>query len=194
MGGTAEWEALGAEDAAEADEPAAESEDEAVTDLSETGESVVEPQPGTDEISVTRIKSDPDPDADPESESGEEPPTRILEPIPSDQSRDPGQRQAAGNGGARFPRRAATDDWFEEFDEHGDPAREEEMINRDWNDEEARTATLEWPLSPGEARREEAERERIDSPRVRHLFPVPDDADWDVSELEYDRNRRARVS
>ncbi|MDX6595198.1 MAG: hypothetical protein QOI72_580, partial [Solirubrobacterales bacterium] len=26
----------------------------------------------------------------------------------------------------------------------------------------------------------------IDTPRVRHLFPVPDDADWEVSHLEFD--------
>ena len=29
-------------------------------------------------------------------------------------------------------------------------------------------------------------RERIDTPRVRHLFPVPEDADWEVRELKYD--------
>jgi len=34
-------------------------------------------------------------------------------------------------------------------------------------------------------------RERIDSPRVRHLFPVPEDADWEVRELKYDHYRHA---
>ena len=68
------------------------------------------------------------------------------------------------------------------------------MINRDHSDEDSRTATLEWPVAPEAERLEESEREKIDSTRVRHLFPVPEDADWDVSELEYDRNRRARVS
>lgn len=39
---------------------------------------------------------------------------------------------------------------------------------------------------------EDAERrERIDTPRVRHLFPVPEDADWEVRELKYDHYRRA---
>ena len=35
-------------------------------------------------------------------------------------------------------------------------------------------------------------RERIDTPRVRHLFPVPEDADWEVRELDYDHYRRRR--
>jgi hypothetical protein len=34
-------------------------------------------------------------------------------------------------------------------------------------------------------------RERIDTPRVRHLFPVPEDADWEVRELKYDHYRHA---
>ena len=51
------------------------------------------------------------------------------------------------------------------FDEHRDPAREDEMINHDSSDEESRTATLEWPVASVEARREDYERERIDSPR-----------------------------
>ncbi len=48
--------------------------------------------------------------------------------------------------------------------------------------------TLEWPAgrSPGR-------RERIDTPRVRHLFPVPDDADWEVRELDYDHYSRRRA-
>ena len=33
-------------------------------------------------------------------------------------------------------------------------------------------------------------REPIDTPTVRHLFPVPEDADWRVRELEYDHYRR----
>ena len=39
--------------------------------------------------------------------------------------------------------------------------------------------------------RDLANRERVDTPRVRHLFPVPDDADWEVRELDYDRHNRA---
>ena len=33
-------------------------------------------------------------------------------------------------------------------------------------------------------------RERVDTPRVRHLFPVPEDADWEVRELDYDHYNR----
>src|SRR6185503_1015720 len=65
-----------------------------------------------------------------------------------------------------------------------------EMIERDWLSEVSRDATLEWPAAEGERRLHQ--RDRIDTPRVRHLFPVPDDADWSVRELEY--RRRARVS
>jgi hypothetical protein len=45
--------------------------------------------------------------------------------------------------------------------------------------------TLEW----SHASRSEG-REPIDTPTVRHLFPVPEDADWQVRELEYDHYRR----
>jgi hypothetical protein len=41
--------------------------------------------------------------------------------------------------------------------------------------------SLEWPAAE---ERDLQHRERIDTPRVRHLFPVPD-ADWDVSHLEF---------
>ncbi len=43
--------------------------------------------------------------------------------------------------------------------------------------------SLEWPASSIE--RDLQHRERIDTPRVRHLFPVPD-SDWDVPHLEYE--------
>ncbi|HET7177229.1 MAG TPA: hypothetical protein VFI63_00930, partial [Solirubrobacterales bacterium] len=46
--------------------------------------------------------------------------------------------------------------------------------------------TIEWPAGRSDA----AHRERIDTPRVRHLFPVPEDADWEVRELDYDHYRR----
>ena len=47
--------------------------------------------------------------------------------------------------------------------------------------------SLEWPAA---CDRDIQHRERIDTPRVRHLFPVPD-SDWDVEhlEFEYSRNR-----
>jgi hypothetical protein len=48
--------------------------------------------------------------------------------------------------------------------------------------------SLEWPA---QADRDIQHRERIDTPRVRHLFPVPD-SDWEVSHLEFEYNRSAR--
>jgi hypothetical protein len=60
----------------------------------------------------------------------------------------------------------------------------------DWLEEvEADERTLDFPAVDGDV----SHRERIDSPTVRHLFPVPEDADWEVRELDYDHygNRRA---
>jgi hypothetical protein len=57
-----------------------------------------------------------------------------------------------------------------------------------WLDEVAVTdSTLDFPAIEGDVQH----RERIDTPRVRHLFPVPEDADWEVSELKYDHYRHA---
>ena len=49
--------------------------------------------------------------------------------------------------------------------------------------------TIEWPAGASRSDR----RERIDTPRVRHLFPVPKDADWEVRELDYDHYERRRA-
>jgi hypothetical protein len=58
---------------------------------------------------------------------------------------------------------------------------------RDWLEEvEAPESTLDFPAVEGDV----AHRERIDTPRVRHLFPVPEDADWEVKELRYDHYSR----
>jgi hypothetical protein len=56
-----------------------------------------------------------------------------------------------------------------------------------WMEEaEVADSTLDFPAVAGDLER----RERIDTPRVRHLFPVPEDADWEVKELRYDHYRR----
>jgi hypothetical protein len=47
---------------------------------------------------------------------------------------------------------------------------------------EIEESTLDFPAVEGDV----SHRERIDTPRVRHLFPVPEDADWKVRELDYD--------
>jgi hypothetical protein len=71
------------------------------------------------------------------------------------------------------------------------PAEEEITITATpWLEEVSdgrRGDSLEWPAADD---RDIQHRERIDTPRVRHLFPVPD-SDWDVShlEFEYSRNR-----
>jgi hypothetical protein len=49
--------------------------------------------------------------------------------------------------------------------------------------------SIEWPA---DSDRDIQHRERIDTPRVRHLFPVPEDADWEVSRLEFEYSRRTR--
>jgi hypothetical protein len=48
--------------------------------------------------------------------------------------------------------------------------------------------TIQWPA---DSDRDIQHRERVDTPRVRHLFPVPD-SDWEVSHLEFEYSRRAR--
>jgi hypothetical protein len=56
-----------------------------------------------------------------------------------------------------------------------------------WLDEvEVADSTLDFPAIQGDV----MHRERIDTPRVRHLFPVPEDADWEVRELRYDHYER----
>jgi hypothetical protein len=68
------------------------------------------------------------------------------------------------------------------------PAEDEIRITAtDWLDEvEVEESTLDFPAVDGHI----DERERIDTPRVRHLFPVPEDADWEVRELKYDHYDR----
>lgn len=67
------------------------------------------------------------------------------------------------------------------------PAEDEIRITaKPWLDEvsgDRRGDSLEWPAAD---ERDIQHRDRIDTPRVRHLFPVPEDADWEVSHLEFD--------
>lgn len=71
------------------------------------------------------------------------------------------------------------------------PAENEIRITAtDWLDEvEVEESTLDFPAVDGHI----DERERIDTPRVRHLFPVPEDADWEVRELKYDHYGRGHA-
>jgi hypothetical protein len=67
------------------------------------------------------------------------------------------------------------------------PAEDEIKITATpWLEEvsgDRRGDSLEWPAAE---ERDIEHRERVDTPRVRHLFPVPEDADWEVSHLEFD--------
>lgn len=69
------------------------------------------------------------------------------------------------------------------------PAEDEIRITAtNWLDEvEVDESTLDFPAIEGDL----AHRERIDTPRVRHLFPVPENADWEVRELNYDHYKHA---
>ena len=71
------------------------------------------------------------------------------------------------------------------------PAEDEIRITAtNWLDEvSVEEGTMEWTAAEGD---DIGHRERVDTPRVRHLFQVPEDADWEVRELDYDHyNRRA---
>ena len=78
------------------------------------------------------------------------------------------------------------------------PAEDEIRVTdaRDWLEEveeddraPAEESTLDFPAVAADLER----RERIDTPRVRHLFPVPEDADWRVRELDYDHYEGRRT-
>jgi hypothetical protein len=92
---------------------------------------------------------------------------------------------------------AAQQENFEEEDESMDtrilepiPAPGEIKVTAThWLDEveeDSAGHSLEWPAAE---ERDLQHRERIDTPRVRHLFPVPD-SDWEVSHLEFEYSRR----
>jgi len=68
------------------------------------------------------------------------------------------------------------------------PAEDEIRITAtNWLDEvEVEGSTLDFPAIEGDV----SHRERIDTPRVHHLFPVPEDADWEVRELKYEHYKR----
>jgi hypothetical protein len=72
------------------------------------------------------------------------------------------------------------------------PAEEEIRITATpWLEEVADSRageTIDWPA---DSDRDIQHRERIDTPRVRHLFPVPD-SDWEVEHLEFEYSRPAR--
>jgi hypothetical protein len=70
------------------------------------------------------------------------------------------------------------------------PAQHEIRIKAtNWLDEvSVEEGTMEWTAAQSGGI---GDRERVDTPRVRHLFEVPEDADWEVRELNYDHYRSA---
>jgi hypothetical protein len=126
--------------------------------------------------------------------------TRIIEPIPTaeDEIRvtalnAPVAGEEAGEKEEETEEPRSSADWgFDEDDQEESPMSDRHS-DRDWLSDVSREerTTLEWPAGEGSDPRE---RERIDTPRVRHLFPVPEDADWEVRELDYDRRRPRTAS
>ena len=124
--------------------------------------------------------------------------THMMEPVPAeDEIRITAKRKE--------PLPAADgDDLYEEYEDlkrvmPERPANADQFAGgetppgeKDWFSESPGSSgeTLEWPAA--EIKRDAPEREPIDTPRVRHLFPVPQDSqDWSVPELDY-RRRSSR--
>ena len=65
----------------------------------------------------------------------------------------------------------------------------EESKAKDWFAAPDGNGEVDWPsfASPRRERPEPEERDQEASERVRYLFPVPDQTDWDVGELRYER-------
>jgi hypothetical protein len=160
-GSTAEWEALPEETSPAEPSPDAESSDERFA-VEEDIEAFEVERGEAPEVRDERV-------------------TRMLEPIPQENEiRVSAAARPAEEEGAEPP---DGEECVDEPDRSEDP--ESPMRDADWLSEVSREATLEWPVADRERRPQS--RERIDTPRVRHIFPVPDDADWPVRELEYDR-------
>jgi hypothetical protein len=72
------------------------------------------------------------------------------------------------------------------------PAEDEIRITAtNWLEEvdpAAEPGTIEWP-----GVRSSEPHEPIDTPIVRHLFPEPEEGDWEVGELDYDHYNRRRA-
>jgi hypothetical protein len=100
--------------------------------------------------------------------------TRIMEPVPAEDE-------------IRIHAPDASED--EPVFEEPVPGEHEIRITAtNWLDEvSGERGTMEWTAVQGDGF---GSRERVDTPRVRHLFPVPEDADWEIRELNYDHYNR----
>ena len=141
---------------------------------------------GDAEIAVT---------AEPEAESAAEPESTAPSPSTSSRARAAELRIEQ----LPPPRQPIEPTELERGDRHGagdphhgaDPGRRRDQ---DHGDAVARRGLRRAPrrlarMAGRPSDRDIQHRERIDTPRVRHLFPVPEDADWEVvTELDYDRH------
>ena len=142
---------------------------------------------GEEEIRVTDHRDDLL-EREARARSGEE--IRVTAGAGAEHDSERGDEPAGGDEG--LPAEPDGSEFEEVQAARGEEADEHTVIDRDWlgEVERADSATLEWPAAAADAPAP-GERERIDTPRVRHLFPVPEDADWEVRELNYDRRRTA---
>jgi hypothetical protein len=134
---------------------------------------------GDAEIMVSAEETAPEPDFVPDPEP-EEISIEAVEPLPSAELQLPVDE-------------LPEEEYVEQETRIMEPIPAEDEIKitaTPWLEEvsDSRGETIDWPA---DSDRDIQHREKIDTPRVRHLFPVPEDADWEVShlEFEYSRNR-----
>ena len=79
-------------------------------------------------------------------------------------------------------------------DETPDSRGPEERNGKDWFAAPDGNGEVDWPAfaSPRKERPAKEDRDQDANERVRYLFPVPDQTDWDVGELRYERKRSSR--
>jgi hypothetical protein len=156
------------------------------------------------EIEVRRTKDDPDPDDfDP---GPDDEPTEADPPTEREHTTAPGTRIELDD--VELPEimapaneRPGGDDEREPEPREGPFTPEPEpkpSAEADWFSAGDGDGEVEWPAfaSP---RRKDRDRDRAKeregaSDRVRYLFPVPDQTDWDVGELRYERRNRRSSS
>jgi len=135
---------------------------------------------GDAEIMVSVEEPAPEPDLVPEPES-EEISIEAVEPLPSAELQLPVDE-------------LPEEEYVEQETRIMEPVPAEDEIRisaTPWLEEVSDPRggeTIDWPA---DSDRDIQHREKIDTPRVRHLFPVPEDADWEVSHLEFEYSRRA---
>ncbi len=184
-GATSEWEMLPhATEPAEVAESKEEAPMESERDPDDELTRILEPIPGEEaEIRITALTRDDDDfeGQDDEVWEAEEPVDTPETPAPTFEEEYPRFQAFAGGADEVAESELAESDARRRVLEGADAAN-------DWMSEISAEggSTLEWPAT-GTSDPRPTHRDRVDTPRVRHLFPVPDDAEWSVPELQYDR-------